>query len=421
MGVLQRIPGLRLLGARKGESWGQLVRLFARSLWAEGPRATWRRMQSYSRTIGDAARSTLPPRTGRSFALFVSGCPGHPRRWRCEHALEELGLLGLDGDLLDHPAADLSDYLDRYQVLVLQRVPMDPSVRRFLERARARAVRVIADVDDLVVDADCAALLPFAGTMTPLARELYAQQLRRIGEVLHEVGECMVPTRVLAGEVRARHPHLRVHLVRNVASQAMVAAADAAIAAVPDRDSGTVTFGYFSGTPTHQQDLDAIAPVLAEVLAARPGSRLLLAGEIAPSPALRPFADRVVQRAGVPWTELPALLRSADVHLVPLLAGSRFNAAKSELKYVEAALVGRPVLAAALGPYPDCIRHGDNGMLAGDLDAWRAALLQLAGHAALRDRLGRAARADALSRWTTTSAATELGAVLGQGAVRQER
>src|SRR5262249_34421430 len=62
MGLLHRIPGVRLLASRKGESWGELMRLFARSLWAEGPRATWRRMRSYSRTIGDAARAPLPPR-----------------------------------------------------------------------------------------------------------------------------------------------------------------------------------------------------------------------------------------------------------------------------------------------------------------------------------------------------------------------
>ncbi len=405
-----RLPLLRFLWARKGESWGTLLRLLLRSLFAEGPRATWRRMRSYARTVESAAEAPLPPRDGRCFALLVAGCPGHPRRWRCEHAQEQLRLAGRDADILDHPAADLAGYLDRYEVFVLQRVPADPSVLRFLELARERGRKVIADVDDLVVDEGCVELLPFAPAMTPLGRELYGQQLRRIGEVLQRLEACLVPTTTLRRELQQRHPHLRVQVVRNVASAAMVERSTLALAAQPAGDG--VVFGYFSGTPTHQQDLQSITGALAGLLRQRPSARLLLAGEIEVPAALAAFGSQVERCPGVPWVELPALLRRAHVHLVPLLPGSVFNAAKSELKWVEAGLVGRPVLASALGPYRECVRDGENGVLAADSPAWLPALLRLCDDAAWREGLGAAARADVLERWTVTAAWPELAAVL---------
>ncbi len=142
---------LRFLFARRGESWGTLARLLWRSLRAEGLRPTWRRLRSYVGTVSAAAATPLPPRTTRADVLFVAGCPGHPRRWRCEHELERRRLRGETGDVVDHPAAPLLDYVPCYREFVLQRVPHDGHVEAFVRAARAAGKRVVADVDDLVI------------------------------------------------------------------------------------------------------------------------------------------------------------------------------------------------------------------------------------------------------------------------------
>jgi glycosyltransferase involved in cell wall biosynthesis len=401
-GVMVRSP-LRFLTARRGESWAQLAKLFWRSLRAEGVRATWRRLRSYTDTVVAAAATPLPPRTTRKHVLFVAGCPGHPRRWRCEHALERAVARGADGDVVDHPAAPLLDYVDCYREFVLQRVPHDPGVEAFVRAARAAGKRVVVDADDLVIHERYGDELPMLRTATPLARELYVQQLRRIGQVLELVGEATAATGPLAAELRACFPHLQVRVVRNVASASMVARSAAALASAPDvRADGAVTLGYFAGTRTHDADLATIVPVLVELLAARAHARLLLAGEVDVPAALRAFGERVAVHAAVPWTELPALLRQADVHLVPL-AASRFTACKSELKWVEAALVRRPVVAAAVGPYRDCLRDRQNGWLAADPAAFGRALTEAVDDPALRVRLGAAAAADVAAAWTTRS------------------
>lgn len=395
------VRALRFLFARRGESLGTLAALFWRSLRAEGLGPTWRRLRGYVDTVSAAAETPLPPRGTHKDVLFVAGCPGHPRRWRCEHALEQLQLAGGTGDLVDWPAAPLLDYVDCYQRFVLQRVPHDPSVEAFVREARSRGKQVVVDVDDLVIHERYGPELPILRGYSELGRELYVQQLRRIGQVLELVDRATAATATLAGELRRCFPHLQVEVVKNVASRAMVERSDAARAAVPDvAEDGTVTFGYFAGTRTHDADLATIAPALAALFAARSQVRVLLVGEVAVPAELAPFADRIERRPAVPWPELPALLRRADVHLVPLV-DALFTACKSELKWVEAALVGRPVIAAAVGPYRDCVQHGVNGWLAAAAAAFAPLLLTATDDAPLRLRLGEAARTEVLARWTT--------------------
>lgn len=389
----------RFLFARRGERWSTLIGLFFRSLVAEGPAATWRRMRSYAGTIGQAHGEALPPPTTRKHVLFVAGCPGHPRRWRCEHELERLVAQGGSGDVIPHPRAELSEYLPCYDRFVLQRVPHDPSVERFVHAAHAAGKRVTVDVDDLVIHERYGPELPILADYTPLARELYVQQLRRIGQVIALADDCTASTAELAAELRACFPDLPVAVVRNRASRAMVVAAERARAVETPRDQ--VVFGYFAGTRTHVLDLATIEGALAELLAAEPRARLLLAGEVDVPAALQRFLDRIERCAPVPWTELPALQRRADVHLVPL-APSRFAMCKSELKWLEAALVGRPVIATALGPYRACVRDGETGLLARDEAAWGDALRRMLDDG-LRERLGAAALSAALQAWTTAA------------------
>lgn len=399
------VRALRFLFARRGESLHSLVALTWRSLRAEGLGPTWRRLRSYVDTVGAAAETPLPPRDTRKDVLFVAGCPGHPRRWRCEHALERLQLAGGDGDLVDHPAAPLLEYVDCYQRFVLQRVPCDPSVEAFVRAARARGKQVVVDVDDLVIHERYGPELPILRGYSELARELYVQQLRRIGQVLALVDTATAATAALAGELRRCFPHLQVEVVHNVASRAMVERSERALATAPDvAADGSVTLGYFAGTRTHDADLASIGSALAEVMTARPQVRLLLVGEVEPPPALVPFAARIERRSAVPWPELPVLLRRADVHLVPLV-DSLFTACKSELKWVEAALVGRPVVASAVGPYRDFVRDGENGWLAADAAAFARCLLAAVDDPAARLQVGGAARLEVLAHWTTTAPA----------------
>jgi glycosyltransferase involved in cell wall biosynthesis len=52
---------------------------------------------------------------------------------------------------------------------------------------------------------------------------------------------------------------------------------------------------------------------------------------------------------------------------------NRFNAAKSELKFIENTVIGMPTVASNVAPYY-CIEDGKSGMLARDEGQWYHAL-----------------------------------------------
>src|SRR5207247_281275 len=90
--------------------------------------------------------------------------------------------------------------------------------------------------------------------------------------------------------------------------------------------------------------------------------------------------------------EVPPLLASMDVGVAPYPKLAHFYF--SPLKVYEYMAAGLPVIASRLGQLKKLIEHGENGFLTapGDDAELAAALGQLHSDAALRQRLGQAAR-----------------------------
>jgi glycosyltransferase involved in cell wall biosynthesis len=83
-----------------------------------------------------------------------------------------------------------------------------------------------------------------------------------------------------------------------------------------------------------------------------------------------------------------------DVWVAPY-RDTAFNRAKFPTKFLEASILGIPLVASDIEPYRRVIRHGENGLLARHEHEWGRCLKQLADDPELRQRLGMAARAEA--------------------------
>ncbi|MDW8215849.1 MAG: glycosyltransferase, partial [Roseiflexaceae bacterium] len=81
-------------------------------------------------------------------------------------------------------------------------------------------------------------------------------------------------------------------------------------------------------------------------------------------------------------------------------------------KYLEAAAVGVPTVAVRLDPYRDAITEGVTGLLAATYDEWVTALVRLLRDPALRRRMGEAACADVLGRYTTEHQAARFAQII---------
>jgi L-malate glycosyltransferase len=104
----------------------------------------------------------------------------------------------------------------------------------------------------------------------------------------------------------------------------------------------------------------------------------------------------------IPWSASTEVgdLQACDIGLVPLVDGG-WNHWKSPFKLMQYMAVGLPVISSRIGPAIEMIEDGVNGFLVETEDEWYDRLELLVTDAALRHRMGRAARATAVEKFST--------------------
>ena len=321
---------------------------------------------------------------------FVVGADGAMARYRVHHPREALELHGGTTRIAHYLDPALDRIADGMDAVVLQRVPATTHVLDSVERWRSAGLLVVFDVDDLIVDPELIDRVPGLDALTPDDRDRYLDGVHRYRTTLEHCDGAIVPTFPLAESI-GRTTGLPVGVVPNA-----LGLVELRLAAAANSRSGSgrsqVTLAYFSGSDSHQPDLDLIADPLAGILRTREDVDLLLVGPISPGRALTGFGDRVVHRPFQPWERLYDQLAAADVNLAPLVLPSEFNEAKSAIKWLEAAAVGVPTVASASRPFADAIDDGRTGVLCGSADDWQSAVSSVIDDPMHRRRLGRAAR-----------------------------
>lgn len=354
--------------------------------------------------------------------LFINGCAfsvPHPIRYRVDHQAEQLESAGVSTRIVN--AWELTeDHVRIARTFVIFRCPYTDAVGSFIELAHSLNKRVLYDIDDLVIDTVYTDQIKYLGTMSPEDRAAYDEGVRAMGRTLSLCDGAVTTTEQLAAELR--HFVEPVFVNRNVASEEMLYFSERAVyerdvlpaLAEKDVEPGDrhrwkvareraaartgFALGYFSGSITHNDDFQMILPAVTRLMGDYPDVTLHVVGELDLPEELRPFEGRVVRRPFSPWRHLPQMLSFVDVNLVPL-EDTLFNRAKSENKWVEAALVKVPSVASNVGALADSITDGVDGLLVENTtDAWYDALVRLHDDPALRARLARAAHAECLDR-----------------------
>jgi glycosyltransferase involved in cell wall biosynthesis len=111
-------------------------------------------------------------------------------------------------------------------------------------------------------------------------------------------------------------------------------------------------------------------------------------------------------RLSVPWEYRPYSLEreragfeGASAAIAPLRA-SAYATCKGAYKIKTYFAMGIPVLASDVGYQSVLVRHGETGFLANTNDDWRAGLLTLLANRERAERMGRAARDEAVARFS---------------------
>lgn len=344
---------------------------------------------------------------GTVFARILHQGRGDAERYRCQHLAEQLDLLGLSTSVEEFVRGEPCP-VGACALLVLHRVPLDGFLRREIARARRAGAVILADTDDLVFEPRAA--LEFSRSIGDsfVRRTMFVEDVRCFCATVLASDGALVSTRFLADRIEALGRPAWIH--RNAFSAEMARSAERALAV--RREGGPVVIGYASGTPTHARDFALVAPVLSEILDCHPEVEVRVVGHLDVDELRAGCVGRVRSLPFVPWRELPATLAAFDVNLAPLEVGRPFCEAKSEIKYIEAALVGVPTVASPTAAFAKAIRLGENGLLAANAEEWRARLTELIGSAELRRKVGAAARVEVLAHHSPQARATELEAAL---------
>jgi len=155
----------------------------------------------------------------------------------------------------------------------------------------------------------------------------------------------------------------------------------------------------FAGRLDPQKGLHTLVAAMRSPALVAAGAHVLLLGDgpqradLAQAVERDGLADRVLFRGVV--EDVAPYLRAGDLFALPTLGEGMPNA------LLEAMATGLPCVASAVGGCRDLITHGETGVLvpAGDAAAFQVALETLVQSAALRERLGAAARQAAVDRF----------------------
>lgn len=334
--------------------------------------------------------------------LFINGCPReqlpHPPRYRVTHQRDQLLAQNIVSNEVDSRQLSL-DQVRNYRVFIFYRCPINPLIEEFIHLAKELHKTVLYDIDDLVIDTKYTDLNPYVQKMPREEKESYDCGVQAMRKTLSLCDGAITTTEKLAEELRNYVPEVFIN--RNTASEAMVEYSEDALHPEKKKDKkkgrkkkdakieeseNKVRLGYFSGSITHNADIELILPALIRVLREEPNVELHIVGELDIPQELKPFEKQIVAREFVDWEKLPALIRSVDINLAPL-EDNVFNEAKSENKWVEAALVKVPTIASNIGAFRKMIQQNETGILCDTVEQWYEALHMLINDPKARFRL----------------------------------
>lgn len=323
--------------------------------------------------------------------LFINGVDynalPHPPRYRVQHQIEQLRANNIECEECFYQYLDI-DQVRNYRVFVIFRCPYTDEIGKFIRTAKMLNKTVIYDIDDLVIDTKYTDTIKYLDTMTKEERRGYDQGVNDMQRVLKMCDAVITTTERLAEELKNYCP--AVFINRNTASEEMLELSEEAYKMVrKERKSrDKVKMAYFSGSITHNDDFVLIMPVIVKIMEKHKEAELHIVGILDIPKEMKDFSDRIIAHPFMEWKRLPELIASIDINLAPLET-SIFNEAKSENKWIEAALVRVPTVASNVGAFKKMIEHNKTGILCDTEEEWFDELDKLVSDREWRNEIGR--------------------------------
>lgn len=275
-------------------------------------------------------------------------------------------------------------------IVILQRIQVPLASQPTVLALKSKFKAIVYDVDDYLLSPEDMPTIFNKGEMVVQARAI------RWG--IENATLTLVSTLRLK-EILSEETKANIEVRRNVLQQQHV---QTAFSALKNRTAPTnPVIGYCSGSPTHDRDFLVALPGLSKIMKQYPVQFALIGSLQLPIEFSRSFASRIRTYHHTKYEALSALMRDRISIAMAPLQKNKFNSCKSNVKVLEAGILGIPIVCSDVGMYASTIRQGQDGMLANtDLD-WEAALQMLFLSEKSRRVIGQEARKVVLDQYTT--------------------
>lgn len=366
------------------------------------------------------------PRTGLRIAIFGSDSLSQCTLYRIKQKVDQLDVVNQRVDVFSLSQAEhFARRVALYDAAIIYRAPATPEVIEVLTLAKKFGVTTFYDIDDLIFDDSCyppsrkalegmVSASEYAGLVT--GRALFREAM-----AMCDFGIASTPPiqDSMAGLVRERQCFLSRNALGRLHMAALKRKADdeqkgSANAQIPN-GRAEIVFFYGSGSRSHNENFAILAPALAKIMRTHQHTRLRVFGPVELGVEFDCMKDRV-ERLGftADLSSYWQALAEADINLAPLTQ-SAFNDGKSEIKWMEAAMLGVPSVVSASAVYDDLLRHGEDGWIARTAEDWYPILDRLVRQPEERVRIGAAARARVLVEYDLRSGGENLLAIIREG------
>ena len=321
--------------------------------------------------------------------LFINGCDTaivpHPFRYRVLHQMEQLNANFLETDTYFY--LNFEPIIVRnYRVIIFFRCPWTEKIEKAIALGKSLNKKILFDIDDLVFDTKYTNLIPYVKSLSTKDKEIYDNGVKLMGKTLKLCEGAITTTDALSKELRNYVSNVFVN--HNVASEEMWKMSQIAlINKEKKKKDDHIIIGYFSGSITHNPDIELIKQPLVKILKEFKNVQLLLMGILDFPNFLREFRSQILIKKFGKYKELPDFISNVDINIAPI-ESNIFNEAKSENKWVEAAIVKVPTVASNFGAFKKAIQHNETGLLCSNINDWYISLKSLIVNEHLRKIIG---------------------------------
>lgn len=262
-----------------------------------------------------------------------------------------------------HELINLLNFIDSIDILVLVRIPWSIELERLVIRAKNLKIKLLYDVDDLVIDINKTPLL-----MNTIGIDLnhgdfwFSYVAKR--QLAASYCEAIITTNNFLARQIASVFNKPVFIIPNFLNSEQLDASQKILQIKSSLQKKEFILGYFSGTGTHNHDFNLIAYDIRQIMLKHQQCKLYIVGFLDLPDCLSKFyqVGRILRFPLLNYLDLQLKIAECDINLIPLQI-NEFTNCKSELKFFESAIVKTISLMSPSYIYKNIIKHEQTGFL----------------------------------------------------------